>query len=36
VVCCCAGNLDTLLTTPTSAGIDVRAAVADFHSKHYR
>ena len=31
-----AGNLDTLLTTPTSAGIDVRAAVADFHEKYYR
>lgn len=37
-VCCVspAGNLETLLTTPTSAGIDVRAAVADFHQKYYR
>jgi secreted Zn-dependent insulinase-like peptidase len=29
------GNLETLLTTPTKAGIDVRAAVADWHAKHY-
>jgi secreted Zn-dependent insulinase-like peptidase len=29
------GNLETLLTTPTKAGIDVRAAVADWHSRHY-
>jgi secreted Zn-dependent insulinase-like peptidase len=30
-----AGNLETLLTTPTKAGIDVRAAVADWHARHY-
>ncbi|WIA09647.1 hypothetical protein OEZ85_009034 [Tetradesmus obliquus] len=29
------GNLETLLTTPTKAGIDVRAAVADWHARHY-
>jgi insulysin len=27
--------LETLLTTPTKAGIDVRAAVADWHARHY-
>lgn len=32
---CCAGNLETLLTAPTKAGIDVRAAVADWHARHY-
>jgi insulysin len=30
-----AGNLETLLTTPTKTGIDVRAAVADWHARHY-
>eukprot|EP00882_Tetradesmus_deserticola_P025473 GHRQ01027984.1.p1 GENE.GHRQ01027984.1~~GHRQ01027984.1.p1 ORF type:complete len:215 (+),score=52.22 GHRQ01027984.1:443-1087(+) len=36
-LCCCCplGNLETLLTTPTKAGIDVRAAVADWHARHY-
>ncbi|WIA29727.1 hypothetical protein OEZ86_012206 [Tetradesmus obliquus] len=29
------GNLETLLTAPTKAGIDVRAAVADWHARHY-
>lgn len=31
----CAGNAETLMTTPTKSGIDVRAAVADWHAKFY-
>lgn len=29
------GNLDTLWHGPAEAGIDVRAALLDFHSRHY-
>jgi hypothetical protein len=29
------GNLETLMTAPAAAGVDVRAAVAGFHAAHY-
>ncbi|KIZ01680.1 insulysin [Monoraphidium neglectum] len=29
------GNLETLMTAPTAAGVDVRARVAEFHARHY-